>query len=129
MAKTRRATTKKTQPDGSSQICESAVRGILEKKGHEAVTLDLRGLHNSVADFFVVCHGDSHTQVEAIARSVEDEIEKDTGETPLFREGFQNAEWIVLDYFTVVVHIFQKEKRDFYGIERFWADAAITKAG
>lgn len=129
MAKTRRATPKKTPPDGSVRICESAIKGILEKKGHEAVTLDLRGLQNAVADFFVVCHGDSHTQVEALARSVEEEIEKETGEKPLFREGLQNAEWIVLDYFTVVIHIFQKEKRDFYGIERFWADAAITKAG
>ena len=56
-------------------------------------------------------------------------VEKQTGEKPMFKEGFQNAEWIVLDYFTVVVHIFQKDKREFYGIEKFWADAAITKAG
>jgi ribosome-associated protein len=129
MAKARRVTKTKPRKDGSEQISESAVNGILEKKGHDAVTLDLRELQNSVADFFVVCHGDSNTQVEAIARSVEDEVEQETGERPLFREGLQNAEWVVLDYFTVVVHIFLKEKRDFYGIERFWADAAVTKAG
>jgi ribosome-associated protein len=128
MAKARRIT--KIQPQNESElICTSAVTGILEKKGHDPVILDLRSLPNSVADFFIVCHGDSGTQVDAIARSVEEEIENAIGERPVFREGIQNAEWILLDYFTVVVHIFLREKRDFYGIERFWADAAITKAG
>jgi ribosome-associated protein len=129
MAKARRVAKPNIKSGGSEQICESAVKGILEKKGHEAVTLDLRELQNAVADFFIVCHGDSSTQVEAISRSVEEEVMKETGEKPVFTEGLQNAEWVVLDYFTVVVHIFQKEKRDFYGIERLWADAAITKAG
>jgi len=129
MAKTRRISKVKPVESESEQICHAAVTGILEKKGHEPVILDLRGLPNAVADFFVVCHGDSGTQVQAISGSVEDEVDREKGESPLFKEGMLNAEWVVLDYFSVVVHIFLKEKRDFYGIERFWADASITKAG
>jgi ribosome-associated protein len=108
-------------------LAKLAVEGIKEKKGHDIVTLDLRNVKNSVTDYFIICHAESTTQVGAIARSVEEEIYKATGEDPWHKEGFQNAEWILLDYVNVVVHIFQKEKREFYSVESLWADAEISK--
>jgi ribosome-associated protein len=113
----------------AEQLTDSVIKGIQEKKGHDIMVLDLRAMGNAVADFFIICHGDSATQVAALARSVEEEVYKSTGEDPVFKEGFENAEWILLDYISVVVHIFRKEQRDFYGVERFWADAAIRKIG
>ena len=110
-----------------SVLAELAVEGIREKKGNDIVTLDLRNVKNSVTDYFVICHAESTTQVSAIARSVEEEIYKATGEDPWHKEGYQNCEWILLDYVNIVVHVFQKEKRDFYSVESLWADAEISK--
>jgi ribosome-associated protein len=106
-----------------SPLVNAVISGIQEKKGHEIIVMDLKPTGTAVADYFIICHGDSHTQVDAIARSVEDEVQKLTGERPVYKEGHLNAEWILLDYIHVVVHVFLKEQRDFYGIERFWADA------
>lgn len=110
-----------------SALAQLAVEGILEKKGSDIVSMDLRNVKHAVTDYFIICHAESTTQVGAIARSVEEEIYKATGEDPWHKEGFQNAEWILLDYVNVVVHIFQKEKRDFYAVESLWADAEILK--
>lgn len=103
-----------------------AVQGIIEKKGQEIVCLDLRNVKTSVADYFVICHADSSTQVRAIADSVEEEIYKAFRENPWHKEGFENSEWIILDYVTIVVHIFQREKRYFYGVEELWGDAEVV---
>jgi ribosome-associated protein len=110
----------------STYLSEIAVHGMQEKKGHDIVRLDLRNLNSSVSDYFIVCNADSSTQVKAIADSVEDEIYKNTQSTPWRKEGLENAEWIILDYFDVVIHIFRTEKRDFYGIEDLWGDAQTT---
>jgi len=110
----------------STYLSEIAVQGIQEKKGHDIVRLDLRNLNSSVSDYFIVCNADSSTQVKAIADSVEDEIYKNTQMNPWRKEGLENAEWIILDYFDVVIHIFKTEKRDFYGIEDLWGDAQTT---
>jgi len=110
-----------------SALAQLAVEGILEKKGSDIVSMDLRNVKHAVTDYFIICHAESTTQVGAIARSVEEEIYKATGEDPWHKEGFQNAEWILLDYVNVVVHIFQKEKRDFYAVESLWADAEVLK--
>ncbi|MBS3915140.1 MAG: ribosome silencing factor [Bacteroidetes bacterium] len=109
----------------SEALAEIAVFGMQEKKGIEIITMDLRKLKSAFADMFVICHGNSDRQVEAIADGVEEEIRKATGEKPLHREGSEQAEWILLDYVNVVVHIFQKEKRSFYGLEELWGDAVI----
>jgi ribosome-associated protein len=109
----------------STNISEVIVHGIQEKKGNDIVRLDLRNIHSSVADYFVVCHAESSTQVKAIANSVEEEVFKALGIDPYRKEGLQNAEWILLDYFDVVVHIFKTEKREFYGIEDLWGDAEM----
>lgn len=117
---------KKKTANLSTYLSEIAIHGIQEKKGNDIVRLDLRELNSAVADFFVVCNADSTTQVKSIADSVEDEIYKETKVTPWRKEGQDNAEWIILDYFDIVVHIFRTEKRDFYGIEDLWGDAETT---
>ncbi len=110
----------------STYLSELAVQGVQEKKGEDIVRLDLRNIHTSVADFFIICSANSGTQVKAIADSVEKEIYKHTQTDPRHKEGFESADWIILDYFDVVVHIFKTEKRQFYGIEELWGDAEST---
>lgn len=110
----------------STYLSEIAIQGIQEKKGNDIVRLDLRALNSSVSDYFIVCNADSSMQVKAIADSVEDEIYKKTKTNPWHKEGLENAEWIILDYFDVVVHIFKTEKREFFGIEDLWGDAETT---
>jgi len=117
---------KKKTANLSTYLSEIAVHGIQEKKGNDIVRLDLRELNSSVSDYFIVCNADSSTQVKAIADSVEDEIYKLTKTNPWHKEGQENAEWIILDYFDIVVHIFKTEKREFFGIEDLWCDAEST---
>jgi ribosome-associated protein len=109
----------------SAAISEIAVHGIQEKKGNDIVRLDLREIHSSVADYFVVCHAESSNQVKAIANSVEDEIYKAFKQDPWRKEGLVNSDWIILDYVDVVVHIFKTDKREFYGLEELWGDAEM----
>lgn len=111
----------------SQNLAEAAIRGIQEVKGYEILSIDLRKINNSVSDFFIICHGTSHVQVEAIARSVEKIVYNETGESPFHKEGKENAEWILLDYFNIVVHIFSEEAREFYNLEKLWADADVKQ--
>ncbi len=102
------------------------VKGMEEKKASEILVLDLRKIKNAVTDFFVICSGNSDTQLEAISESIEEEILK-AGEKPARRvEGKSNGEWVLMDYFDVVVHIFLKDKREYYGLEELWGDAKTT---
>lgn len=94
-----------------------------EVKAKDIVHLDLRELPNTVFDHFVICHGDSSTQVEAIARSVEKFTLREAREKPWHTEGKENAGWILLDYVDVVVHIFLRDVREHYGLDQLWADA------
>ena len=109
----------------STAISEVIVHGIQKKKGNEIVRLDLRNIHSSIADFFVICHAESSTQVKAIANSVEDEVYKALKQEPTRKEGLQYGEWILLDYVDVIVHIFKTEKRQYYAIEDLWGDAEV----
>ncbi len=109
----------------STYISELAIYGIQEKKGNDIVRLDLRNIHSSVSDYFVICHADSGTQVKAIANSIEDEIYKAIQQEPWRKEGLEYGEWILLDYVNVVIHIFRTDKREFYGVEELWGDAEI----
>ena len=109
----------------SGYISELAIHGIQEKKGNDIVRLDLRNLHSSVTDYFVICHADSSTQVRAIANSIEDEVFKAINQDPWRKEGLENGEWILLDYINVVVHVFRTDKREYYGVEDLWGDAEI----
>jgi ribosome-associated protein len=116
-----------TEEENTGLLVDTIIKGIQEKKGHEIVVLDLTDIPNSICDYFVICHGDSNTQVEAIADSVEDETIKSLKEKPWHREGMENAEWVLLDYISVVVHVFYKQTREFYGLENLWADAKTIK--
>ncbi len=109
----------------SSQLADLVVQGMLEKKALNIAVLDLREVKNAIADYFIICSGGSDTQVDAIADSVMEEVHKHSGQNPWHKEGFQNKEWILLDYLDVVCHIFQKDKRAFYDLEEFWGDAKI----
>lgn len=111
----------------TSNLLEYVVKGIQGKKGRHIVNLDLTGIENAVCSNFVVCHGDSNRQVSAIADSVQEMVKKNTNEKPWHKEGEQNADWILLDYADVVVHIFREETRKFYNLEGLWADAQIAE--
>nr|MDA3954201.1 ribosome silencing factor [Bacteroidales bacterium] len=100
---------------------------ILKLKGQNIVSLDLTEIENSVCKYFVICHGDSNTQVSALADSVIKTVRVETGEKVWHKEGLNNATWVLLDYSDVVIHIFQKEYRDFYKLEELWADAKLTE--
>lgn len=100
---------------------------MLDRKAKSPVIMDFGKLNSGVCDAFVICHGTSRTQVEAITENVIAEVKKNTGLNPWHKEGFENAEWILIDYSDVVVHIFQEERRKFYNLEQLWADAEITR--
>ena len=110
----------------SDTLAEIAVRGLQERKGQDIVVLNLKELKNAVADYFIICSASSDTQLDALARSVEEEVEKATGEAPWQSEGRTNREWVLLDYVDVVVHVFLRDRRQFYALEELWGDAEIT---
>lgn len=108
-------------------LVDAIIAGVQEVKGKDIVHLDLRGVPNTVCDHFIICHGDSDRQVESIAGSVEKVARERTGERPWHVEGIQNAEWVLMDYVDVVVHIFHRDKRSYYAIEELWADAVSRR--
>lgn len=108
----------------SEVLARLAAQGMDNKKGVEISILDLRGLPSAPANFFVVCSGNVPSHVSAISDGVFETVKKATGQNPHKIEGYDNAEWILMDYFDVVVHIFLNEKRDFFRLEDLWADAA-----
>lgn len=117
--------TKANAVASSEKLAETIIEGAIEKKGQELTLLDLRQLDNAISDFFVICHGSSNRQVDAIADSVIEQVQQQLGEKPINIEGKSQAEWILIDYVNVVVHIFQPEQRAHYAIEELWADAQI----
>jgi ribosome-associated protein len=110
----------------SDTLADLVVRGMQDKKASDIVVLNLKELKNAVADYFIICSANSDTQLEAVARSVEEEIEKVTGESPWQTEGRTNREWVLLDYVDVVVHVFLRDRRKFYSLEELWGDADIS---
>lgn len=104
---------------------ECIVKGIQEKKGKEILSIDLTKLDNAVCRYFIICHGDSNTQVNAIAHSIEKVMEETLNEKVARRQGYENAQWIMLDYFDYMVHVFQKDTREFYNLESLWADGKV----
>ncbi|WP_437919269.1 ribosome silencing factor [Sphingobacterium sp. LRF_L2] len=116
---------KNTKTQLSGKLAEVVVLGMQEKKGNDIVRLDMRTVNATLSDYFVICHADSTIQVNAIAKSIEDEVYKAFGQEPWHKEGHGNGEWILLDFVDVVVHIFKTEKRSHYGIEDLWGDAQV----
>jgi ribosome-associated protein len=116
---------RKKKSETSDFLTEIIIKGILDKKGKQIVSMNLKEINHAVSDYFIVCHGTSTTQVNAIAESIEDVVREAIGVKPWHREGLQNLEWVLLDYVDVVVHIFQEDARKFYQIENLWADADV----
>lgn len=111
------------RPAPPDPLVDVVVKGMQEVKAKDIVHLDLRRVPNAVCDHFIICHGGSNTQVEAIARSVERFTHERLQEKPWHVEGRQHAGWVLMDYVNVVVHIFQQDARAFYGLDQLWADA------
>ncbi len=111
----------------ADELIAVIIKGIDEVKGEDIQLLDLREIENTVCDYFIICTGNSNTQVNAISGSIQKLVSKETKDKPWHVEGETNAEWILVDYVNVVVHIFQKHVRDFYDIESLWGDAKITQ--
>lgn len=120
-------TTKKAKRPIQYSLEEAVIESILDKKGDDIVVLDLLNIPDSATDQFIICHADNTTQVRAIGYNVIELVKEKTGTKPFSKEGFQNAEWILIDYLNTVVHIFHKEKRMFYQLEELWSDAEIKK--
>jgi len=119
---------KKTEPRSESELLTEAIlKGMLDKKAKDPVVLDLSKLDQAICKAFVICHGTSDIQVKAIADAVLREVKKERRESPWNKEGFENAEWILIDYADVVVHIFQDTRRTFYNLENLWGDAEIKR--
>ena len=117
-------TKEKTNVD---QLITLIIAGIEEVKGKEITILDLREIENTVCDYFIVCEGTSNTQVNAIVNSIQKQVSKNSKDKPWHIEGTDNAEWVLLDYVNVVVHVFQKHIREYYDIESLWGDAKTTQ--
>ena len=115
---------KHVEPD---QIVTQVISGIEEVKGQNIEILDLRDIENTVCDYFIICDGTSNTQVNAIVNSIQKQVSKTLGEKPWHVEGTENAEWILMDFVSVVVHVFQKHTREFYDIEGLWGDAKSVR--
>lgn len=115
----------KSKELSSEELCKLVVKGMQEKKAVDIVVMDLREVKNAISDYFVICSGNSDTQIDAIADSVEEEVFKASQSNPWHEEGKMNREWILLDYVDVVVHIFKKDRRVFYDLEQLWGDAEI----
>ncbi|MDT0648751.1 ribosome silencing factor [Autumnicola edwardsiae] len=110
----------------SDQLIAQVIKGIEEVKGNNIDILDLREIENTVCDYFIICNGTSNTQVNAIVNSVQKSVSKALKDKPWHIEGSENAEWVLMDYVNVVVHVFQRHIREFYDIESLWGDAKIT---
>ena len=111
----------------SKELVDAIVEGIQEKKGVNIVILDMTKIESTICGCFVICDGDSNIHVDAVADSVNEYVRKKLNDRPVHVEGRENAEWILIDYVDVIVHLFQRSIREFYNLEGLWADAKRTE--
>jgi ribosome-associated protein len=111
----------------NEQIVSKIVEGIQEKKGKEIVIVNLTKLKEAPCSYFVICEGDSHVHVNSVAMSVKDWVREKANVKPYAADGFENSEWIAMDYGQIIVHVFQRHTREFYDIEHLWADADLKR--
>lgn len=111
----------------ADELITLILQGIEDVKGQDIILLDLREIENTVCDYFIICNGTSNTQVNAIVGSIQKTVSKAIKDKPWHIEGQDNAEWVLMDYVNVVVHVFQKHVREFYDIESLWGDAKFTE--
>lgn len=109
------------------QLIETIVEGIQEKKGKKITTVDLSNIESAAASYFVICEGQSTTQVAAIADSIREYVQQHTGTKPFGYDGYQNSQWIIIDYGSILVHVFLPEYRNYYKLEQLWNDAKLTE--
>lgn len=102
------------------------INSIQDLKGENIVQLDLRNLEEAPADYFIVCEGSSRVNIQSIAEHISKEVRKAGGERPRKIEGYRNGEWVLVDFFDVIIHVFNKKSRGFYQIEELWSDAEVT---
>ena len=110
----------------ADELIALILNGIEEVKGLDINLLDLRAIDNTVCDYFIICNGTSNTHVNAIVNSIQKTVSKAINDKPWHVEGSDNAEWVLMDYVNVVVHVFQKHVREYYDIEGLWGDAKVT---
>ena len=110
----------------ADELIALILHGIEEVKGLDINLLDLRAIDNTVCDYFIICNGTSNTHVNAIVNSIQKTVSKAINDKPWHVEGSDNAEWVLMDYVNVVVHVFQKHAREYYDIEGLWGDAKAT---
>lgn len=115
------------KPNNSDSLCDLIIDAIQDIKGKNIVRLDLKSLDESPADYFVICEGESHTQVKGISDNIYKRLRDEMDLRPYKTEGEQHANWILVDYFDIVIHIFYKETRGYYDLEDLWSDAKITE--
>jgi ribosome-associated protein len=120
---------KNMQEPGTDLLGKTIIESIQEKKGENIVHIDLTRIDNSVCEYFIISHADSGTQVRAIANHIEESLKKKFAVRAYHTEGYENAQWILLDYNSIVVHIFLEQIRDYYKLEELWADAEIELIG
>lgn len=111
----------------NEELLALIIEGIENVKGENITLLDLRDIDNTPTDYFVICDGNSNTQVNAISGSIQRTVSKELKDKPWHVEGTETANWVLMDYINIVVHIFQKETRSFYNLEDLWGDAKITQ--
>ena len=109
----------------SKKLLSTIIEGIEEKKGERIISLDFKKIDNAICKYFVICEGNSTTHVSAISDSVVEYTQKMTGTKVWKSAGYENAEWIILDYADIMVHVFQPHVRNYYAIEELWADCII----
>ncbi|MCT6869596.1 ribosome silencing factor [Apibacter sp.] len=108
-------------------LLENIIKGIEEVKGYDITILNFTKLENTITDYFVICTGGTNTQVSAISNSVERYVRKNSKDKPWHVEGVDNQQWVLMDYVSIVVHIFQPEYREYYDLENLWGDVEIIK--
>jgi len=106
-------------------LTNNIIAAIQEKKGHDVAVVDLRGIEGAIAAFFIICTGNSPTQVEAVAGEIYDHVLAESHEKPAHVVGLENAIWVAIDYGDVMVHVFTPDTRDYYDLESLWNDAPI----
>ncbi|MBN2697525.1 MAG: ribosome silencing factor [Bacteroidales bacterium] len=116
-----------TEPLSTEEQIERIIEALKEKKGKQILTIDLRKIENSICDHFIICHGDSTTQVNALTDSVEKKLKENGNIRAHHVEGLTNCQWVLMDYNAILVHIFLENQRRFYNLEELWADGKIEQ--
>ncbi len=111
----------------TEELVNKVIEALEDNKAHQIIKIDLRQIENCFCSFFVICHGTSGTHIAGLTDAVEEKVKEDLGDSPFHSEGLNTSRWTVLDYGDVVVHIFDKELRDYYQLEEFWGDGILEE--